>query len=38
VFDRAKQYHDGRWLFISVESEREVDDIEALLAVKRRPR
>jgi Protein of unknown function (DUF3788) len=38
VFDEAKPLHDGRWLFIKVESDRDVDDVEALLAVKRRPR
>jgi hypothetical protein len=38
VLDVARQLRDGRWLFVSVESGRDVDDIEALLAVKRRPR
>lgn len=38
VFEEARQLRDGRWLFVPVESERDVDDIEALLAVKRRPR
>lgn len=38
VFDEARQLRDGRWLFVPVESERDVDDIETLLAVKRRPR
>lgn len=38
VFDAARQLRDGRWLFVHVESERDVDDIERLLAVKRRPR
>lgn len=37
VFAEAEQLRDGRWLFIRVESERDIDDIEALLAVKRRP-
>ncbi len=38
VFDEARQLRDGRWLFVGVESERDVEDIEKLLAVKRRPR
>ena len=37
VLDGARQLRDGRWLFIAVESDRDVDDVEALLAVKRRP-
>lgn len=38
VFDEARQLRDGRWLFVRVESERDVEDVERLLAVKRRPR
>lgn len=38
VFDEARQLRDGRWLFVPVESEEDADDVEALLAVKRRPR
>jgi hypothetical protein len=38
VFDGARQLRDGRWLFVHVESERDVDDIERLLVAKRRPR
>lgn len=37
LLEEATQYHDGRWLFIEVQSERDVRDIQALLAVKRRP-
>lgn len=37
VFESARQLRDGRWLFIDVASERDVEDIEKLLAVKRRP-
>jgi hypothetical protein len=37
VFDEAAQYHDGRWLFVRVESERDVEDVLALLRLKRRP-
>jgi hypothetical protein len=38
VFEEAEQLHDGRWLYILVESERDVQDIQVLLALKRRPR
>lgn len=38
VFEEARQLRDGRWLFVPIESERDVEDVEALLAVKRRPR
>ena len=38
VFADARQLRDGRWLFVRIESDRDVDDIERLLAVKRRPR
>ena len=38
VFEGTRQLRDGRWLFIPVESERDVQDIQALLAIKRRPR
>lgn len=38
VFEDARQLRGGRWLFVPVESERDLEDIEALLAVKRRPR
>ena len=38
VFEEARQYHDGRWLFVSVASERDVDDVMRLLRLKRRPR
>jgi hypothetical protein len=38
IFDEAEPLHDGRWLFVPVESGRDVQDIESLLAAKRRPR
>ncbi|RPI32130.1 MAG: DUF3788 domain-containing protein [Chloroflexota bacterium] len=31
------QFHDGKWLFIPVNTEIEVEDVEKLLLVKRRP-
>jgi hypothetical protein len=37
VFDDARQYPDGRWLFIPVESAADVADIVALLETKLPP-
>ena len=31
------QLHDGCWLFIPIQSEKDVEDVEGLLQVKRRP-
>jgi hypothetical protein len=38
LFEATDQLHDGRWLFVPVESERDVRDLEALLTLKRKPR
>lgn len=38
VFESTPQLHDGRWLFINVTTREEVEDIEHLLMVKKRPR
>jgi Protein of unknown function (DUF3788) len=37
IFDAARQYPDGRWLFIPVESEQDVADVVALLETKLPP-
>jgi hypothetical protein len=37
VFDSARQYPDGRWLFIGVTSDRDVADVVAILATKLPP-
>jgi hypothetical protein len=37
VLRETAQLHDGRWLFIPVTTERDAQDIEQLLLVKRRP-
>ena len=37
IFDAARQYPDGRWLFIPVESGQDIADIVALLATKLPP-
>ena len=35
-YDKAKTYHDGKWLLLTVDTDKVVDDVEQLLAVKRR--
>jgi hypothetical protein len=37
-YDKAKTYHDGKWLLLSVDTDRAVDDVERLFAVKRKPK
>jgi hypothetical protein len=34
----TKQLHDGRWLWIRLDTAKDVEDIERLLPVKRKPR
>jgi hypothetical protein len=38
LYTEAKTYHDGKWLYLAVEREAMLDDIEKLLAVKRKPK
>lgn len=38
VFAGARQYHDGRWLWLKPKTKGDVDSIFKLLAVKRRPK
>jgi len=38
TFETAKQFHDGRWLWIRPSTKADVESILALLAVKRRPK
>jgi predicted RNA-binding protein with PUA-like domain len=38
AYDEAKTYHDGKWLYLSVNSEEVVQDIKKLLRVKRKPK
>jgi len=33
----AKVFHDGRWLYIDLKSEKDLEDIKKLLVVKRKP-
>ena len=37
-YDKATIYHDGKWLLLKIDTERMVDDVIRLLAVKRRPK
>jgi hypothetical protein len=37
VLRNTPQLHDGRWLFITAQSERDVADIQQLLTIKRKP-
>ena len=35
-YDAAETYHDGKWLLLTVDSERTLNDVMQLLAVKRK--
>jgi hypothetical protein len=35
--ETAQVFHDGRWLFIRVQNERDVQDIQQMLLIKKRP-
>ena len=37
TLETAHPYHDGRWLFLRVESERDLNDVESLLLAKSKP-
>jgi len=37
-YDKATTYHDGKWLFLTVDTDTVVEDVERLLAVKRKPK
>ncbi len=36
--EETPQLHDGKWLFVPVESQQDVDDLSQLIRVKQRPR
>jgi len=38
IFKTARQYHDGRWLWIRLLTTRDTDDIKKLLQIKRKPK
>ncbi len=35
MFKKAKQFHDGKWLFFEVKTKSDIKDIETLLMIKR---
>ncbi|OGC50853.1 hypothetical protein A2716_02355 [candidate division WWE3 bacterium RIFCSPHIGHO2_01_FULL_40_23] len=35
IFKKAKQFHDGKWLFFEIKTNRDIDDVKSLLAIKR---
>ncbi len=37
-YDKATTYHDGKWLLLAVNNDRDVEDIMRLLAIKRKPK
>ena len=37
-YDDAKTYHDGKWLYLTIDSEDVVSDVVSLLALKRKPK
>lgn len=37
-YDAAKTYHDGKWLFLTIHSKKNLKDTELLLAAKREPK
>jgi hypothetical protein len=38
LFENTKQYHDGRWLHIKIPGPGNLEDIQRLLHLKRKPR
>jgi len=38
LFENAKQYHDGRWLWIRLLTKSDANDIKKLLLIKRKPK
>ncbi|HEX7319714.1 MAG TPA: DUF3788 domain-containing protein [bacterium] len=37
IFQNAKQFHDGKWLWLRPGSKTDLEDIKALLSIKRKP-
>jgi len=38
MYDDAKPFHDGKWLFFEVKTETDLEDIKTLLTIKRTPK
>ena len=37
VLENAHEYHEGRWLFLNMQSEQDAEDVQQLLLLKSRP-
>lgn len=37
-YDEATTYHDGKWLLLTIDTDKVVEDVMQLLAVKRKPK
>jgi hypothetical protein len=37
-YDKAATYHDGKWVLLTINSDKVVDDVRKLLAIKRKPK
>jgi hypothetical protein len=37
-YDEATTYHDGKWLFLTIDTDKVVEDVMQLLAAKRKPK
>jgi len=38
IYENAKQFHDGRWLWIRPKTKAELESIKKILAIKRKPK
>ncbi|HNZ64372.1 MAG TPA: DUF3788 domain-containing protein [Smithella sp.] len=38
AYDEATTYHDGKWLLLTINDEKVVEDVKKLLAIKRKPK
>lgn len=38
VFESAKQYHDGRWLWIRPKTKSDLESIKSILVIKKKPK
>jgi hypothetical protein len=36
-YDKATTYHDGKWLLLTIDTEKIIEDVMQLLAIKRKP-
>jgi hypothetical protein len=37
-YDKATTYHDGKWVLLTINSDKVVEDVRKLLAIKRKPK